>query len=1283
MSSKIHNSKIPKVIHNYELEKEIFEIPCGKLFIGNNNYINQKVYIRIYDKYKLFTSFKEVSFINNEIFILKHLNHKNILQLYEYIESDYFIFLIFEYFKGDTLQNFFTKRKKINENLSVKIIYEIIRTMNYIHNLNICHLNLNFDNILIDEKYNIKIINFKYSCFYKEEENINKEIIQKNNIFSCPEIFAKQYYSPQKADVYSCGIMLYYFLMGNFPFHSDKKRVIEELIMKGKYTIPNNLQKNIKNIISKMLEYKKEQRASFKDIINCEWFKENKNLINKPMINKGTNILKQKNQNKQNNSEDILKKILDIYKLTNVPDISKEVKNINDGKVSIYRQITRLLETKNIIISKEDDKNENIEKYIKLEKEKDEKVKEIEDNFYLNGIKVFEELSQIKLKLEEQNLLINKNEIKNKYIKESNLKKDRDKDKDKTKGIKFTSLKTNKRNKQTENHKKVTLKSDHNGTMSKGQSSKNLTKSTKIAKEKNDNFLTLPSTGRKRIFTVRMKNPKTKENIINGIEKKDKDMDLFDNLPKKYKRGISFHHVKFNDKNNNKIKNNSANKSADNKINDNLDKIGEKKEENHMDKEDFEIPIRKRIYSTVNKKQKKIINFVGKKDKDKKLNNSLIKVREEKSDEDNLFKIQRKRIFSTVSKKNKKNSNYISRKYSIKDEKNIPKIEESIEINGKINNNINENNNIICENNNKLKENNNKVNEINIKRSEFDNIENNSKMNENHGKINENGCVVNENNSKINETNNNKINETVNSNIKEVNNNINENNSKKSEIIEINKNYENNSILSLNQIPILKVPEISVQKEKQEEEKVKKEKIDVINNQEENKEEKNKEEEVKEAKNEEKKNEEKEENNENELRLYSDKEDNFNIYSDKEENLDIYSDKEETNNKDKNNENINEKISNNNDNESNDSNIKKIIEFESDNNDTLDNKKEIQNNKIKGDFNLFSHNESKESSNITDNKDIKETKKEIIINEKEKINSNNNEKIQKNLNKKENDDLDSSVNNSSDIDKEKKIKEEKIKKEVNIIEEEKLKNKNKKYNIKEGKEVKNLSKKENDIKKERKQNIKNNNREKNENIKSNFQKEKKITKKNVVDTNKNLALKKENKKNETIKKDKFNEDYDYLKSKIVPKKTLINYEKSLEQLYESRNENKEPNKTNAYTFTKKNKNNNIKDSNNNDIDKNKSNINKNKDKIITKDNKNQVKFKDNKKEEQQKKEINKSVNKVNRIYNFNGFKNRNNSKNNTKIYLNKAKRKEYNSKNKTKKQNLSHSFCYTKIKIKK
>ncbi len=62
-----------------------------------------------------------------------------------------------------------------------------------------------------------------------------------------------------------------------------------------------------------------------------------------------------------------------------------------------------------------------------------------------------------------------------------------------------------------------------------------------------------------------------------------------------------------------------------------------------------------------------------------------------------------------------------------------------------------------------------------------------------------------------------------------------------------------------------------------------------------------------------------------------------------------------------------------------------------------------------------------------------------------------------------------------------------------------------------------------------------------------------------------------------------------------------------------------------------------------------------------------------------KKEINKSVNQVNRTYNFNGFKNKNNFKQNNRKTSNKVKRMNFN--NKPKNQDKSRSFCYSKKRV--
>ena len=143
------------------------------LYSALNIDINEKVLIHIFPKEKIKTSINEVTFMNNHVFLMKLLNHKNILQLYEIIETKTHAFLVYEYFNGIKLSDYISKKKKLIEEETLMIFKEILSTLIYIHEMYLCDLNLSSNNIIIDEKNNIKICDFKYGHFYSTKKNQN------------------------------------------------------------------------------------------------------------------------------------------------------------------------------------------------------------------------------------------------------------------------------------------------------------------------------------------------------------------------------------------------------------------------------------------------------------------------------------------------------------------------------------------------------------------------------------------------------------------------------------------------------------------------------------------------------------------------------------------------------------------------------------------------------------------------------------------------------------------------------------------------------------------------------------------------------------------------------------------------------------------------------------------------------------------------------------------------------------------------------------------------------
>ena len=280
---------IPDSIKSYKIEKkETYKLSNITLYTAVNTDINEKVLIHIYPKESLLTNANEVTFMNNQVYLMKILNHKNILQLYEIIETRTHTFLIYEYFQGMKLSDYIIKKKKLSEDESFKIYKELLSALSYLKEMYICNLNLNSQNILIDAKNNIKICDFKFGHFYSPVDKSKSKLIG-DHFSASPELLSKRPYNPELADMWSSGILLYQMITGTLPFKSQKDLELIRLIIRGDYLVPTSFSNNMRSLIKGLLETKEEKRLKLNDVFNQQIIKEKK--ITKNSLIPGLNIL--------------------------------------------------------------------------------------------------------------------------------------------------------------------------------------------------------------------------------------------------------------------------------------------------------------------------------------------------------------------------------------------------------------------------------------------------------------------------------------------------------------------------------------------------------------------------------------------------------------------------------------------------------------------------------------------------------------------------------------------------------------------------------------------------------------------------------------------------------------------------------------------------------------------------------------------------------------------------------------------------------------------------------
>ena len=198
--------------------------------------------------------------------------------------------------------------------------------------MNLGHLNLNYNNIVVDNSNNIKICEFKYSTIYSA--NTREKIdITGDKSFLAPEIYSKKSCLPELADIWASGVVLYFMTVGELPFYHQNELDLQKLILKGEYKLPSNMDANIQKFIKGALEGEENSRYNLTTIFNSDLFKQNK--INKNNFQNGLNILTVKYP--------IDERVMNICEEEfdlDPEEVKKRLfKNIFDPFTSLYKQI--------------------------------------------------------------------------------------------------------------------------------------------------------------------------------------------------------------------------------------------------------------------------------------------------------------------------------------------------------------------------------------------------------------------------------------------------------------------------------------------------------------------------------------------------------------------------------------------------------------------------------------------------------------------------------------------------------------------------------------------------------------------------------------------------------------------------------------------------------------------------------------------------------------------------------------------------------------------------------
>ena len=179
------------------------------------------------------------------------------------------IIMVLEYAPMELFE-YIVRHGRLSESRSRKLFQQIICAVEYCHRHKIVHRDLKPENLLLDQNHNVKIADFGLSNIMTDGNFLKTSCGSPN--YAAPEVISGKLYAGPEVDVWSCGVILYVFLVGRLPFDDEFIPTLFKKIAAGNFHIPSYLPAGASNIIKRCLQVHPVQRISIAEIRQDDWF---------------------------------------------------------------------------------------------------------------------------------------------------------------------------------------------------------------------------------------------------------------------------------------------------------------------------------------------------------------------------------------------------------------------------------------------------------------------------------------------------------------------------------------------------------------------------------------------------------------------------------------------------------------------------------------------------------------------------------------------------------------------------------------------------------------------------------------------------------------------------------------------------------------------------------------------------------------------------------------------------------------------------------------------------
>lgn len=286
----VASSSFP-VLGRWTLVKVLGTGATSKVYLGVDQATGLEAAVKIFKPENHFS----LQLMKAESEVLQNVAHSNVLSFIESYDATEFYdpctgvcqtvsAVVMEYASRGELFDYLGENQFFSESVAKEFFKQLIDAISHLHSKNIAHRDIKLENILLDERLNIKLADLGYSSYFNPKK-LYKHPVGTSSYFA-PEIHANIAFSVERADLFAAAIVLFTLVAGHMPFgNATKDDQMYNLIFQGQqsnfWRFHSKMMKkkddNFKfsqefmDLIDKMLEVNPKSRLTLEEIKAHPW----------------------------------------------------------------------------------------------------------------------------------------------------------------------------------------------------------------------------------------------------------------------------------------------------------------------------------------------------------------------------------------------------------------------------------------------------------------------------------------------------------------------------------------------------------------------------------------------------------------------------------------------------------------------------------------------------------------------------------------------------------------------------------------------------------------------------------------------------------------------------------------------------------------------------------------------------------------------------------------------------------------------------------------------------